>query len=240
MHRGALPGWAFIIYFIYNNVPDQKARFDFWLGALPKFTGILGLMVTAFQSPELGYAALFLGLGYLALVGERKATVRHPALQYIGWGFVLALVVSIAAVVEAGMVVTDIRGTERHLSPAQIDTITREARALAPSYKNDKGPLALLVFAVDTPEADGYAIEIMRAFQIGGIGTTTSLPGATAPNVLRALDTQVRGVFFEVPNPDRPPELAVKTAKILSDAGIATHYTRTNGMGGFSLAIGPP
>lgn len=102
--------------------------------------------------------------------------------------------------------------------------------------------MELTVVSVDLPEADGYAIQIMDAFRAGGIISQSTIPMQSAPIPMRALTPDVKGVFIQVKDPKRPSQLAERTRKVLTDAGVKVgYYTNPTLVDpGFALTIGLP
>ena len=112
-----------------------------------------------------------------------------------------------------------------NLTVRQTQIITREARALSPSYCYADGKKAIIGLSVmsveDTPEANQYTIEIMTFWQKGKspmLDLRARHDGTPVP--MRALGPGVRGVFIQVRDTNKKPQLAEKTAQILIDAGI--------------------
>lgn len=97
--------------------------------------------------------------------------------------------------------------------------------------------MALTVAAVDTPEANAYSIQVMKAFLDGNIAMQSNMPGMMAPFPMRALDPNVKGVFFQVKNPKLPPVLAEGMKKILKDAGIESAYWHNVGLGDDNIIL---
>jgi hypothetical protein len=105
---------------------------------------------------------------------------------------------------------------ERHVSEYQRIKIKEVLSPIAASF-----PRALTVASVDTPEANGYA-ELMIALNLAGLKIQT---GAThgiiaPPGAMKSIGTGIRGVFFQVRNPQVPPSEALSIKKALEEAGI--------------------
>ena len=97
--------------------------------------------------------------------------------------------------------------SERHLSHDQSERITAFLKPHAMEFS-----VSVTVAAAETPEARGYAREIMTSINLAGIPMDTPL-NYLLPRDMKAFG-QVSGVFIQVKDPNHPPFLAV----ILKDA----------------------
>ena len=171
--------------------------------------------------PDLGHR-----LSHIRRVSPRTWGLQAHWWPYVGWTTAGLLVLAVTLATFAGYVTSVLAPPARGLTAIQSQTIVREARQLSPwfYYANGKKAIGLGVMSIDTPEANAFAIQIMGAFMAGKIQVLTSVPGMVAPLPMRALDPHVKGIFIQVSDPQKPPILAVKIAKILADAGISVAY----------------
>ena len=170
--RWKLPGWAWVGLAIVTRVPDWVGRADFWRSAIGHLEGNFAVLPSIVASPYFSVGLLIIGLAYLVFVGEPKRGVqRHAWWPYVGWISIGVFGLVIFSAFEAG-IITSALVPERHLSPRYYRQIVEAAKK---SSQNFRIPIA--VSAADTPEASGFAIEIMTALRDGGLPNSFRLPG---------------------------------------------------------------
>ena len=237
-----LPAWAFYAVAAYRLIPDLFGETDWWWARARDVGGYIGLGAAVIASPYFALCLIGGATAWLLWAGEPKTAMRHPSLRYIGWGIASVIVLGTLAIAEAAYVIS-LTGTQRHLTLDQQRIITSEARALSPYfyYPDGKRAIGLTVMAVDTPEANAYAIQIMRALIVGKIATV-STPGILAPLPMRLLSPNLRGIFFQVRDIKNKPALEEKVAQIFTDAHISVGYATNPGLKptDFILSVGLP
>jgi len=77
------PGWRLIILWVLT-LPDWQVRIQFWLEASGKVRDQMALIAAVVASRWFSFGLLVLGIGYLAIAGEPKKTIRHPVLPILG------------------------------------------------------------------------------------------------------------------------------------------------------------
>jgi hypothetical protein len=109
---------------------------------------------------------------------------------------------------------------ERHVSEYQRAKLKESLSPVAANF-----PRALLVAAIDTPEAQGFAAELMTGLALAGIKIATlDRHGTTmAPTIMRAIG-QVKGIFFQVKDPKNPPAEVATLKKALESASMHVHF----------------
>lgn len=85
---------------------------------------------------------------------------------------------------------------------------------------------AITVAAADSPEANGYAIEIMNALVQDGLKIQTIATTMLVPFPMRVLNTNVKGIFFQVLDPNNPPQEAkdLLMAFVKADIKVAPQW----------------
>jgi hypothetical protein len=127
--------------------------------------------------------------------------------------------------------------SDRHIYPTNRLLLIRALKPISSEFTRN-----IYVDAVDTPEANGYAREIMHILSDAGIKVESDSPFVLAPHLMRALDPMIHGVFFQVRDPSHPPKEAVDLAKALSLGGVAVQYAvnPTIVAAAYVLTIAPP
>jgi hypothetical protein len=114
--------------------------------------------------------------------------------------------------------------SERHITELQRSRLKEILGPVAPNF-----PRALSVAAADNPESNGYAIELMIALGQAGLKIASLNENMLVPAPMRALAPNVRGAFFQVHDPENPPQEAKDISKALTAAGITTNiYNNQN------------
>ncbi len=108
---------------------------------------------------------------------------------------------------------------ERHISEHQRAKLKEILSPIASDF-----PRALAVAAVNDPEANAYAIELMTALALTGIKVVSTDTHILVPTIIRALTPNVRGVFFQVRDPKNPPQEVKQLADAMNEAGIAVNF----------------
>jgi hypothetical protein len=99
-----LPGWVLAIYAIYELVPDQKSRIDFWLAFAKSAGGDLAVAANVMASPYFSPGLLATGLAWVIFVGESPFGVqRHHWLRYVGWSIVSLCTTAIVITIGYGV-----------------------------------------------------------------------------------------------------------------------------------------
>lgn len=118
--RPRLPAWAVILFFIVEQVPDWKSRYDFWLEVAKQSGGTISFIANILLSRSFDTVALICAVVWLFAVGEPKKSLRHHSWQYVGIAagvIVFAIIVWVAA---EGYIATSIR--DQVVESAQIGT----------------------------------------------------------------------------------------------------------------------
>ena len=107
---------------------------------------------------------------------------------------------------------------DRHILPE-----ARRRFAQAIGIRSAMFKLPIVVLSSNDPETNGYALEIMTTLRQAGLPTNGQIPGT-----MRAFGSQVEGIYFEVPDPNNPPD----QVRVLMDAfgaiNIATRLAPTS------------
>jgi hypothetical protein len=128
---------------------------------------------------------------------------------------IVAIIVIIAVFGQYEMAISG----ERHVSEYQRAKLKETLSPVAANF-----PRALLVAAIDTPEAQGYASELMTGLALAGIKIVTiDRHGTMAPTIMRAIGS-VKGIFFQVKDPKNPPAEVVTLKKALEGTGMNVHF----------------
>lgn len=111
-------------------------------------------------------------------------------------------------------------GSDRHLSENQRSNIKTDLSPTASKFSR-----AIVVMAAEAnPEASGYAIEIMGALAQSGLKVASINTRMLQPFRLIAMDSTVRGVFFQVRDIKNIPEEVQLLQNALKDAGIKANF----------------
>lgn len=199
-------------------------------------------MAIVLSSPLFNLALLTAGIAYLIFVGEPAKTLKSRVWTYVGWTMIGLLGLSVFSIAEAGYVAANLSPI-RNVTKHQHDVIKTEALRMAPYLIAEGGvPHFLTVMSVDTPEADSYTSQIMDSFRDGGIGSQSLAPGMSSPFPMRVLSMNIRGIFIQVGDVNKPPPGAAMLKSILSDAGLVSKYTTSasQGSSGYVLTVGLP
>jgi hypothetical protein len=219
--RRKLPWWAWIALAIVREVPDWFHRADFWSATAARLEGKLGVLPSIVGSPYFSIGMIMIGLSYIIFVGEPKKDVQpRPWWPYIGWISFGILALAILVVAEAGVVVS-IFSPERHLTKDQIQDIIDASKDVSSQF-----PSKLAVYAAETPEATGFAVELMDALSKGRVPIYSQSSAILMPLPMRALNASIKGVFILVFDPQHPPSQALLLQHILSKGGIAAPFGR--------------
>lgn len=243
--RYKLPAWLAWLVLAIKIIPDINSRFDYWVDAAKASGGSMSILATALASPFFNAGLAGFGVLWMLFVGEPARGVRrHPAWLAAGW-LTLALVIgAMGAVAVNGYVnirvqeeIAQRMTSERHIYPTDRIPLIRALKPIASEFTR-----SISVSAVDTPEANGYAREIMSALSAAGIRVDSESSLAMVPHVMRALDPTVRGVFFQVLDPSHPPQEVADLTKALSLGRVVVHYARNPQVlpAGYILTIAPP
>ena len=154
------------------------------------------------------FAYLAIAFGLPALIKRSSKDLASVIVPFVVAFLVIVTVFGMNRLASSG---------ERHVSEYQRLKIKE---GLPPAAANFPRPLT--VASVDTPEANGYAAEIMSALNLAGLKIVT---GGThgmivPPTTMKSIGTGIRGVFFQVKNPKNPPEEVDTIKKALESAGI--------------------
>jgi hypothetical protein len=191
---------------VFHLGEDAQFIVDVWT----RLGGDLSVLIQMISSPLFGLGILVSSLGY-AIYDNRsapKSKETEKVISVVGWVFVGICVALITSVYMFESFVTqthiiqlvDEAAKERHVTSVQKQQIKE---ALAPALSNF--PVPITVSAADNPEANGYAIEIMKALAEAGAKVQSQTLGMVAPFPMRALDTGVKGIFFQVRDRNNPP-----------------------------------
>jgi hypothetical protein len=125
--------------------------------------------------------------------------------------------------------------SDRHVTEAQRAKIKEIVGPVASTF-----PRALSVAAADNPESNAYAIELMIAFGLAGLKIESLNSATLIPRPMRALSPNVRGVFFEVHDPNNLPHEVQILRNALANAYITTvlYYTPQLGEDNYLLTVG--
>ena len=165
---------AFVISGLPFALTPGVARLGFLLLASATLASIMWI-------PVVGYTSAF--------SKESRGLARLLAIAFICAPFVAG----------SFYVVNNISETkERHLSQWQSNAIRDSLLPHSPEFT-----IPVVVEGVDTPEALGYAREIMLALGSANIPLNTPALGWIVPRTMRAIGTGVRGVFIQVGDKSR-------------------------------------
>jgi hypothetical protein len=171
-----------------------------------------------------GLLVLGLGILYLVFIGEpEKGVQRHHWWPYVGWAiFAFA---AITVILAGGYGALELRvqsettkrliTPDRHLSEDQKERLKTLLKTFKDSYGRE-----LAVAAVDNPEANQYAVELMTAFKEGGVPVHSESTAMLIPAPVRALSTEVRGVSFQVHEIVAPPDEVRNLISTFAKVGI--------------------
>jgi hypothetical protein len=164
--------------------------------------------------PRVFWGAILVSFIYLVIAFGIPALIKHAsknaAIVAVPFIVTAVLVISAYGQYEIGF------SGERHVSEYQRTKLKESLSPIAANF-----PRALVISAIDTPEAQGYASELMTALGLAGLKIVTlDSHGIMAPAIMRAIGTGVRGVFFQVKDPTHPPEEVQTLKKVLYSANI--------------------
>ena len=241
--RWKVPGWLAFIYVALSLIPDVSSRINFWLDAAKVGGAYMTTAATILSFPYFNGGLLVFGLLWLLFVGEPiRGVQRHPWLQVAGWAIFVFFVSTVVLVAGYGYfeirvseVAADNSRGDRHIDPQAYLNLINYLRPIASEFTR-----GIDVDSVDTPEANAYAIEIMRAMVQGGLKVQSQNFGMLVPQIMRALSPKVRGVFFQVKDTVHPPKEAVDLANAFLVANIQTSYANNAMLGpdNYRLSIG--
>jgi hypothetical protein len=231
--------------FVFNNIPDFKGRIDFWAYAAKAGGGYMTTVSEIATSQYFNLGLFVFGLGWLIFVGEPQQGVkRHPALSVVGWVIALAFLSVTATAIGYGWFELRVEeetqrrlaDRERHISPQQCEKIGQVFRPITSQF-----PRAVTVTAIDSPEPNGLAVDLMSCLQTAGINLQTSIEGTLMPLPMRAAHLSVSGVFIQVFNPASPPAGAKLLYEGLKESGFPEiKYARNFDLpdDGYILSVG--
>ncbi len=225
---------------LFRRGEDADFALDLWRSA----GGDVPMLVQAVSSPIFGLALVLVSVSY-AFFGKEpnKKIPVHPAVPIVGWAVVILCGVLTGSVFlfdafvqtsNISQIVEQVTG-ERHVTESQKAKIKDIIGPVASTF-----PRALSVAAADNPEANAYAIELMIAFGQAGLKIETLDPHTLIPRPMRALSPNVKGVFFEVHDPNNLPQEVTILSKALQNAGIPPKFYTTPQLGpdNYLLTVG--
>ena len=232
-----LPAWLLISFGLFidiSAVKDVAMTAADLIHTLLPLGGVVALII---GNPVFGTALIVFGVLYLIFVGEPKSPLRSRVWPYLAYSTVGILAVAILGLGEAAWIAKKLSPPPRTLTADQKKLITREAVAsFGPGLIKSK--MALTVFAVQTPEANQYAVQFMRAIVLGHIPVQTISPPQLAPVAMEALDPNVRGVIILVPDEKALPRGAQQLRKVLEDANVPVSIAGAGHLGGMTFNTG--
>jgi hypothetical protein len=203
----------------FHSWEDTQFLFDMW----SKAGGDFPMLMSLIASPLTGAGMIISGLVYYIFFKDRIeiGPKRTHAASFVGWSavFVCAILISATFMFETFLSQTRIHlisdNADRHLNDIQKAKLKD---AISPSISIFGRPIT--VFSADNPESNGYAIELMKELAKDGIKIQSLLPDMVAPFPMRALDTNVRGVFFQVKDRKNPSSEVRTLIWVLASAEI--------------------
>ena len=239
--RQGWPSWGFFFLLLIKEIPDWKARIDFWLAAAKAAGGYTAVAATVIASPysSLGLAAA--GVLWMLFVGEpQKGVQRHHWLPYLGWA-IFGICFS-AVVVTAGWGAiqvyiqsqisqkTEHEYPDRSLSRAEIDNLLS---ALAPISHNFGYDIQVESVSASRDVA-GYAQQFMAVFHLAGliVNGVASTDNHTLlfPSTAQVSSSQLRGIYIGVSTPLSVPSRATQFQLALDNAGFDAPFIMWNGV----------
>lgn len=227
MAKAKLPGWVLILAGVFSYVPDWKGRFDFWVAAAKEMEGHLAVLAPIVASPFFGAALIISGLAYVIFVDEEDRSItRHPFFIRAGWIASTGCLVLVLFV--AGTGYFEIRVHEAAASLIITDRIIEKdgqsefSRSIAGKEYLFNSPI--IFRAVDTPEANGYAYQIMNMVHNAHLPVYSQSPYFLIPLPMTAIGSGVRGVFFQISDPRNPPPQVLALKQAFIAAGIETDF----------------
>jgi hypothetical protein len=196
----ALPlGVLLPMTFFFGSVgPDDFARnYAGWARkwGLTAWADWLSLYATG---PRVFWGTVLISSIYLATAFVLPYLIRHTS-KNAATVAVPSIVAAIVIVAGYGQYEIGLLG-ERHVTEYQRAKLKEILSPIAGNF-----PRALVVAAIDTPEAQGYASEMMGALGAAGLKIVTlDSHGTMAPTIMRAIGTGIKGVFFQVKDPSSP------------------------------------
>jgi hypothetical protein len=246
---GGIPGASLLLgllQLIWRYWPTIFRRgedTDFLFGLWTKAGGDFPMLIQAITSPFFGLALILGGIGYAALAKEPDKQVPSWVPK-IGWAVigVCALLLSVTFLFDEflreshiGQYVTDLT-SERHVTEAQR---VKLKEILAPN--GDLFKRSVDVAAASSPEAGGFAIDLMSALDFAGLKATIKDPRNPTPPIELKAYGAIRGVYIIVANPDNPPKEASVLLDALNQVGIKTVYSKNLDfwIDNYVVAVGP-
>jgi hypothetical protein len=186
--RRKLPAWAVFALLVIEQIPDWKARLDFWLAAAREAGGYAGAAAAMIGSPYFSLGLAVAGVLWLIFVGEpRKGVQRHHWLPYLGWGlFVVCLT---AIVLTAGWGAINIYINEQaeklsgpgwHLTTTQHENFVKAIDAVP---MKDRFPVTISDLWAST-QSQSMASEIAEIFQSHQWQASVRLDTSLRPDII--------------------------------------------------------
>jgi hypothetical protein len=145
------------------------------------------------NGPRVFWAAFLVSLIYLAIAFVIPALIRRAKTDRAAI-IVPMLVAAVVVVALYGQYEVLSANSDRHLNEYQRAKLKETLSPVASKFSE---PIKVAAHESD-PESTGYAIEIMIVFSKAGLKVASTNQRLPVPFRMAALDTKVRGVFFQV------------------------------------------
>lgn len=146
LSRVKWPGWVMFVWGVLWWTPELYGKADFWVKAAKAVGGNFGLIATATASPWFSIFLILAGILWLCFVGESRYAIRHPAMPYIGWGFVGLLAFAFWSVLVAGYISQRVRGdkeTEVNILKQSNEQLQQKVAAVEKELERQTSPWLL-------------------------------------------------------------------------------------------------
>jgi hypothetical protein len=240
--RIKLPGWMLVVSGIIVDFLVWRDVVQFVAAQVRQLGQWVAVVTLVFGSPVFGSILVLSGVLYLIFVGEPKEHVLRSRLwSYLAWTTVGVLSVIALGIGEAAWV-AGLISPIRILTSSQKLAISRGAGQLLPLMAAGGQRLSLDVASIDTPEANGYASQIMDALKAGGVESRSLVQNMSVPQPVKVTGTGLHGVCIQVRDPNAPPVAAQVLRRTLNDAGIPVCYITDMVFGpdNYVLTVFPP
>jgi hypothetical protein len=210
--------------FVFRRGEDADFIFDLWT----KAGGDFPALIQAITSPLFGLALIAGGVGYAIFAKEPEKPVA-PYVPKIAWAIIgfCGVVLGTAFLFEqflreshVGEYVAQLT-KERHVTKAQADKLKEILGPVSGNFPQKHSSVD--VMAADNSESRGYAAELMVALTFAGLRISSANPRMPTPLEMHAIGN-VKGVFIQVADVNKPPPEAVLLADALNKADIKTTF----------------
>jgi hypothetical protein len=152
-----LPGVILVAIGVGWRVLDWGGRLDFLWHAIEALGGDVAMIVSIVSSPLFSVGLIAVGVSYVVWVGEPVvATIRHPLVPVIGWGFVILCISALGATLIFGYFVSTLTNDP----DALYQNLTPVARVSIPQI--DDASMTVTFTNVTTPT--GTLLDMSQPF----------------------------------------------------------------------------